>query len=194
LKPYARLGIGWLENTPVGDVPFDKVNATHVLFGAGVEYMTPIGVGIRAEGVSFDEDVQYAQLGLMYRMGRKQQIEKPKLAVAPPPPPKPVVAAAAPPPPPLVAAPNPCDLLGGELEDVTFHNDSAGLTDQSTLILNEVAYTLTSCKSMQVEVSAHTDSVGSESYNQSLSERRARSVVDYLSARGLDRNRLQPSA
>ena len=47
---------------------------------------------------------------------------------------------------------------------------------------------------MQVEVSAHTDSVGSESYNQGLSERRAQSVVDYLSARGLDRYRLNPTA
>ena len=121
-------------------------------------------------------------------MGRKTKISRPPLAVKPAP--RPVVAAAAPPPPPppapvVIAAPNPCDALGGVLEGVNFHNDKADLTTESTLILNDVAYTLSQCRNMQVEISAHTDSVGSENYNQSLSERRARSVVNYLSARGL---------
>ena len=38
-----------------------KVNATHVLFGAGIEYMTSLGLGVRAEGISFEEDAQFAQ-------------------------------------------------------------------------------------------------------------------------------------
>jgi len=162
--------------------------------------MTPIGVGLRAEGISFDEDVRYAQLGLMYRTGRKKEIKRPILAQAPAPKPQPVVAAAAPPPPPPppvpapLPAPNLCDAIGGVLEGVTFHNDSAELTSQSSLILNEVAYTLTTCEGLQVEVSAHTDSVGSESYNQALSERRAQSVVSYLSARGLNPDRFNPTA
>lgn len=198
LKPYGRIGLGALENTPVGPVPFVKDNATHLLLGVGVEYMTPIGVGLRAEGISFDEDVQYAQLALMYRTGRKQEIRRPKLAEAPPPPPPPVIAAAIAPPPPPPPKPmpvlDPCAGLSGVLEGVGFHTDSAGLTSESILILDDVAYTLSQCKEAQVEISAHTDSVGSEQYNQSLSERRAQSVVDYLSTRGLVRDRLNPVA
>jgi len=191
LKPYARLGVGSLKNSSVGDVPFDKVNGTHLLLGAGLEYMTPIGVGIRAEGVSFDKDAQYAQVGLMYRMGRKQRIERPKLAQAPKPAPIPEVAAAVPPPMP---AANPCVGISGKLEGVRFRTDSASLTSESNLILDEVVYTLRQCSSAVVEVSAHTDSIGTASYNQSLSERRARSVVDYLSGRGVNTSRLNTTA
>ena len=168
LTAYGRVGVGLLENTPVGDVPFEQINSTHVLFGAGVEYMTPIGVGIRAEGISFDEDAKYAQLGLMYRTGRRQKIKRPKLAAAVAKPP--VVAA---PPPPPIAEPNLCNSPVGLQQEVTFHNDSAELTSQSTLILNEVANTLIKCESILVDVSAHTDSVGTDTYNQVLSEKRA---------------------
>ena len=68
---------------------------------------------------------------------------------------------------------------------LVFHTDSAGLTVQSTQILDGIADTLRKCKGVAVEVSAHTGSIGPESYNQALSERRAESVVDYLSTRGL---------
>jgi outer membrane protein OmpA-like peptidoglycan-associated protein len=41
-----------------------------------------------------------------------------------------------------------------------------------------------------VEVAGHTDSTGSESYNQSLSERRASSVSSYLTSQGVIQDRL----
>jgi len=94
LTGFGRLGVGVLDNSAVGDVSFEQENGTHLLYGAGLEYMTEIGVGLRAEGVVFDTDVQYAQLGLMYRTGRKKQTERPKLAVAEQE--QPVIAAAAP--------------------------------------------------------------------------------------------------
>jgi OOP family OmpA-OmpF porin len=37
----------------------------------------------------------------------------------------------------------------------------------------------------------HTDSVGSDAYNQALSERRAKAVVDYLGTLGIDASRMQ---
>jgi len=152
LTAFGRVGVGLLDNSPVGDVEFERVNDTHVLFGAGVEYMTPFGLGIRAEGVSFDEDAQYAQLALMYRTGLRKESRRPVLAAAlEPAVPEPVPALAP------VAATNLCNSLDGVLEGVTFHNDSAGL-------------------------------------NQGLSEKRAQSVVDYLSARGLNRERLNSTA
>ena len=191
LTAFGRIGVGALDNSPVGDVEFERVNDTHVLIGAGIEYMTPFGLGLRAEGISFDEDARYAQLALMYRTGLKKDSKRPVLAAAPEPE-LPVVAAAAPPEP--LPVPDACDALSGVLEGVTFHNDSAGLTDTSSLILNGVADTLATCERIQIEISAHTDSVGSESYNQSLSERRAQTVVDYLSERGLSSDRLNPTA
>jgi outer membrane protein OmpA-like peptidoglycan-associated protein len=43
-----------------------------------------------------------------------------------------------------------------------------------------------------VHVVGHTDSIGSDGYNQTLSERRAQSVVDYLGSYGVPRERLRP--
>ena len=42
-----------------------------------------------------------------------------------------------------------------------------------------------------IEVAGHTDFVGTEPYNQKLSERRARSVVAYLRSKGIDPSRLR---
>ena len=205
ITAFGRLGYGSLENTPVGDVPFEQVNSNHFLIGAGLEYMTSFGVGVRLEGVSFDEDVQYGQLGLIYRTGLKQEIIRPKLAQASAPvKEEPEVAAAVAPPPPLpppvvIPAPvapvvNQCAGLNGVLDGVNFHTDSAELTSDSKEALDDLAYKLGTCEEMQLEISAHTDSIGAESYNQSLSERRARSVAGYLSANGISRNRLTATA
>jgi OOP family OmpA-OmpF porin len=42
-----------------------------------------------------------------------------------------------------------------------------------------------------VEVAGHTDSVGTDSYNQGLSERRAQAVVNYLVAKGINASRFK---
>ncbi len=190
LSGYGRVGLGYLENTPVGNVPFVKDNATHVLFGAGVEYMTRLGLGLRAEGIAFEEDAQYAQLGVIYRTGRRPEAEIVEIAEEPVIIPEPVAAVPQPEPVPY----NTCDHLSGVLEGVNFHTDSAQLTDTATQILDQVAFSLQDCSTTPVSISAHTDSVGAESYNQGLSERRASSVVDYLSNRGIDGSRLSSTA
>ena len=191
LTGFGRLGVGVLENSTVGDVSFEQENDTHVLFGAGLEYMTPVGLGLRAEGVVFDTDVQYAQLGLMYRTGRKNQTERPQLAAVEKP--APVLAAAA----PVAVAPvavapvaDSCSSDGVSLEGIVFPTDSAGLTMQSVGVLNRVATTLNNCPELFIELNAHTDGRGTNGYNENLAGRRAQSVVDYLSAAGLSRDRL----
>jgi len=45
-----------------------------------------------------------------------------------------------------------------------------------------------------VEVEGHTDSRGTEAYNQALSERRVRAVIDYLTAKGIEKRRLVAKA
>jgi len=185
LTGYGRIGVGKLDNTPVGDVPYEQVNATHVLVGAGLEYMTPVGVGVGAEGVVFDKDVQYAQLGLMYRTGRKKQTERPQLAVVEPPvAEEPVIAAATP-----IEIVDECSSLGGLFEGVEFATDSAGLSSQSVRVLNQVAATLRECPELTLELSAHTDERGSLDYNQVLAGKRAQSVLEYLRATGVSSDR-----
>ena len=188
---FGLIGVGVLENSPVGNVPFEKVNATHVLFGAGIEYMTSLGLGVRAEGISFEEDAQFAQLGLIYRTGRRSERKPVEIVQAPAPvyvpEPEPVAAVPA-------DAPDPCVVFDGVLEGVNFHTDSAQLTDTAVNVLDGVASTLSQCDSAPISLSAHTDSVGAEAYNQDLSKRRAQSVLRYLESRGIDSSRITARA
>ena len=133
-------------------------------------------------------------IGLSYDFGGK----------APPPPPP------AEPPPPPPPPPNPdldgdgvlnehdkcpdtrpgavVDLDGCEVEAVIelpgvyFDFDKATLKPEAKVVLNEAAALLNQHERVVVEVAGHTDSTGSDAYNQGLSERRANAVADYLSA------------
>jgi len=66
--------------------------------------------------------------------------------------------------------------------DITFATDSADLRPQFYDVLNSVARVLEEFDKTLIRVSGHTDSTGSEQYNQALSERRAESVARYLVA------------
>ena len=76
------------------------------------------------------------------------------------------------------------------LHGVTFDFDSARLTPNARTILRNVAERLAYHHKTEVEISGHTDSVGSRAYNQRLSERRAEAVRDYLIELGVDAERL----
>jgi OOP family OmpA-OmpF porin len=194
-----------LHNSPVGNVPFEQINGNHFLIGAGVEYNTRSGLGARAELISFDKDVKFGQLGLIYRMGRRNEPVQvvqvyepaPVIAAAKEPEPVPEPAAAPPPPPPpppVVQKPDPCLEVTGVLNGVNFHTDSARLTSDAMLALDDVAGVLAECSSIPVTIAAHTDSIGTLEYNQVLSERRAWSVVNYLDKQGINRTRLKARA
>ena len=74
--------------------------------------------------------------------------------------------------------------------DVTFDYNSALVKSQFRSALDSVASTLAEYPSTYIDVYGHTDSTGSDSYNQGLSERRAASVADYLGGRGIQRARM----
>ena len=78
------------------------------------------------------------------------------------------------------------DMPGG----VTFAFNSSDLNSQFYPVLDKVAGTLGEYNKTVIEVAGHTDSVGSATYNQQLSEKRAASVAAYLSSRGVDRSRM----
>jgi len=77
------------------------------------------------------------------------------------------------------------------LRGVNFETNKTTLTEDSRDIL-EIAYNaLVANPDVQVEISGHTDSVGSDAYNQALSLRRAQAVRNWLVQRGIAGNRLK---
>ena len=82
------------------------------------------------------------------------------------------------------------DLILRMPSGITFPVDSATIQPQFQSTLDQVAQTLASYNQTFIDVLGHTDSTGSDAYNQALSERRAQSVADYLSMRGVARARM----
>jgi len=74
--------------------------------------------------------------------------------------------------------------------NVTFATDSSDLSPAFFEVLGSVGKVLKEFDQTIIEVAGHTDSTGSESYNQALSERRASSVSAYLQARNIMGERL----
>lgn len=75
-------------------------------------------------------------------------------------------------------------------ENITFGFDRSDLQPQFYPVLDRVSSTLGEYNQTVVEVAGHTDSKGTDQYNQALSERRAGSVANYLTSRGVIRDRL----
>jgi len=73
---------------------------------------------------------------------------------------------------------------------ITFPVDRSDIQPQFQATLDQVSQTLASYNQTYIDVMGHTDSTGSDAYNQALSERRAQSVATYLTARGVNRARM----
>ena len=67
--------------------------------------------------------------------------------------------------------------------NITFETDSYYLRSDFYPVLNSVGQVLSKYADTTLRVSGHTDNTGSHQYNQTLSEKRARSVADYLATR-----------
>ncbi|MGR4068125.1 OmpA family protein [Billgrantia sp. C5P2] len=74
--------------------------------------------------------------------------------------------------------------------EVTFAFDSAEIRPGAHQTLDQVATTLRENQNLRVRIEGHTDSVGSDQYNQGLSQRRADSVRDFLVSRGIAEHRM----
>lgn len=72
-----------------------------------------------------------------------------------------------------------------ELKGVTFEFNKTRLRPDAETILDLATAILAKYPDMQVEVAGHTDNIGSDEYNQKLSEGRAQSVKDYFVAKGI---------
>ena len=132
-----------------------------------------------------------ASIGLTIGFGGSAPVE-PEPAAAPPPPPPPEAAPEEP-----VATPVVIDLRG-----VNFKFDRPGRnesditptlqepTADSIAILDQAVDVLTRNPDVRVELDGHTDSIGTDEYNQGLSERRAQIVYDYLTSHGVSASQI----
>ena len=101
------------------------------------------------------------------------QKEAPPLPVAPPPP-----------------TPKPLPKKISLSADTYFDFDSAKLRPLGEQKVEELVEGLKENPSVKVLVEGHTCSIGTEKYNQGLSERRANAVRDYMESRGIDASRI----
>lgn len=74
--------------------------------------------------------------------------------------------------------------------EVNFAFDSDALLPQAEVTLDEVARRLREHTDVRIRIEGHTDSMGSDQYNQDLSERRANSVRSYLASQGVAGDRM----
>jgi OmpA-OmpF porin, OOP family len=76
------------------------------------------------------------------------------------------------------------------LNNVFFDFDKWGLRPESFVELERVVKLLKENPSIEIEMSAHTDSYGSDDYNFKLSDNRARSVMEYILSKGIEQHRI----
>ena len=190
-RPYVRAGIAAV------DIDLSEPglcnDGTHAQLtgGIGIEYQ-PDNSNFFARGGAdwFSSDAVAYGLTIGAYFGGRTIAAKPAPVSAPvavAPTPAPVVEVA----PEVVAAPEPvsnCPV--GEVLDINFETNKAVISSSSFPALNDLAATSSSCADTFV-IEGHTDSRGSEAYNQELSQRRAQAVVEYLIQRGVDSNQLR---
>ena len=167
-------------------------------FGVGLQYALSEAWSLRGEleryrvkdGIGNRGHIDMASIGLVYRFGGKVQTPVTQAAyvpVAQAAAPVAVAPAPAPAPPPAAPRVERYTLSATEL----FAFDSATLQG-SQQKLDEIASALRSGGGAQgnVAITGYTDRLGSDAYNQKLSERRANAVKTYLSGKGIEANRL----
>ena len=77
------------------------------------------------------------------------------------------------------------------IENIFYDFDKATLRPESQKALDEMIKMLNDNPNVTIELGAHTDRKGSDQYNERLAQRRAQSVVDYLIAGGIEKERLE---
>jgi outer membrane protein OmpA-like peptidoglycan-associated protein len=77
------------------------------------------------------------------------------------------------------------------LKNIFFDFDKSTLREVSYTELNRLLELLVKSPNLKIEISGHTDNKGSRGYNKRLSLSRAKSVVNYLIDKGIDKNRLE---
>ena len=78
-----------------------------------------------------------------------------------------------------------------EFQNVHFATNSYELSTDSVTEINELVALMKENPALKIEVSGHTDDRGTPEYNQRLSERRSKAVIDFMVSKGVTRDRLK---
>jgi OOP family OmpA-OmpF porin len=164
-----------------------------VKYGVGLNYAFSDALAMRLEveryrvndAIGNKGDIDMVSVGLVYRFGgptpQPATFAAAPVTVVAPPAPAPVVVQAAPPAPaPAMAAPTRMSLSAESL----FGFDASTVKPEGRAELDKFARDLSGANYQTVTVEGHTDRLGSEAYNQKLSEERATAVKNYLVTNG----------
>jgi OmpA-OmpF porin, OOP family len=156
---------------------YQRVHHRSTLTGIVPGYIDP-NAGTPEEGNN-NEDAQFitAGLGLTYHFRAAEAA-----------PPVPVRAEAPPPPPPPPPPPAKRKIV---LRGVNFDFDKSNIRADARPVLDEAISVLQREGGIAVIAEGHTDAVGTDAYNQRLSERRAAAVRDYLVKGGISSSRIR---
>lgn len=186
IEIYGDFQIGGLTGLNSGSAITDT--SWGFMTGGGINYWlvkagNPVDIGIGAVGrwqrwyqrVHGVGDVRFSTVGLELMLQE----------APPPPPPPPAPVAAAPPPPPPPAAKKKIVLRG-----VNFDFDKSNIRPDAVPILEQACSILKQEANINVSCNGYTDSIGTDAYNQKLSERRANAVRQWLIKCGISPSRL----
>jgi len=182
---YLKAGTANLKTDAPHAVNHRQEHNWQLALAGGVQYRFSRRWFARLELDSYDTDARAVFLTVNRYFGEDRQRPEPAAPAEPAPAP---VAIAAPPPP---AAAPPCKKFTGVLDGVHFDTAKAALSSTTKKSLDGVVGSLNEFPKMEVEISAHTDSRGSDQYNMGLSQQRADSVVGYLHEGGVASERMQ---
>jgi OOP family OmpA-OmpF porin len=220
LRPFVLIGAGVARNKLQYSIPApnnglsDSKTSWMANVGFGAQYLVSDRFGLQADvrqqwsrarggidsnldgtNVSNSETIKNTlfSLGGIFRFGATAPM--PVAAVAEPTPAAPYVE---PEPAPVVAPAAAVEPCKPKFETITleaeklFGFDKSGLQDGAKPILDDIVAKLKEHEEFKlVMVTGHTDRIGSEAYNQKLSEQRANKVKDYIVSQGIDAGRLQ---
>lgn len=213
-RPIGKLGVAKFTNKDKGSVKSKQNNKLAVFGGVGVEYDLTRNLKVRSEYEYFDKDIKNLSVGLNWSpslrdhsfIANQNVIQKKPVVVERAPakvyvaPPRPVVRKQPKPrivyrqaKPRIVYRPAPVAAPQYKIVNKTlsggshFDSGSAQLTLNGRNILNKLAQDLRGHTVKSIRVVGHTDSVGSDQSNLSLSYARANSVADYLALQGVNR-------
>ena len=194
---FVKFGLSAI-NTSVSphSIPEDQNNNIQMAGGVGVEWRFAPHWKLRGVAESYDTDASMLTVSVAYIFGKGKEHVAPEEPIAEKAPLVPVKEAEpeselivqTPAEPALTQ--EQCKVFDGTLEGIHFKAASAELTESDKAKLNKAVEVLKQFPSIKIEVHAYTDSQGAAEYNQTLSDNRAKSVMDYFIAEGINAARM----